>query len=607
MSNPLTHIHRFITAHYDLEELRTLSHDLGVEYDDLPGEGRSARARELVRRLAREQGLDHLLDELRHTRTVPFEEAGLSADPAALEALYKALPALQAGSAPGSGDRIVVGDARSATVAVGRRSAAAARGGVAISGDVGGDVVISFGPRQLAISRMAQILIGLIALGVAFLVVAQAFGLRTSTAPPVMEGDFNVAVAQFQVVGQGEGLEEAHDLAQSFANAIDRELRTLAAEIDQHIEVRTPQATGPVEGGTEAARAENAHALAERIGADVVIYGLIEVDGLAATIKPEFTVRSQEFTAVAEMTGQYRMGSPLSVDKVDNVARKRQASELMADRFRALTLVTYGLADYVIGNYPEAETSFDAALNTQAWDNPDVIYCMLCNAAFKQGHWTDAEGYCRQALEINPAYSRAYVGLGSTFYLQALGDSAGETYAAVDLDLLQRSIENYRLALDPGLDHPPLADVSTKASFSLGQAYWVAALFEAEVGDAGASEQARSLAIRAFQAVIQDHGDGANPRVRELAAYAHARLGLIYRQTAQLEAAIPEYERALDLLPPLDRTRDQRAAYEAALGEIHVALDRPAEAIVWYRRAVEHAPAGSEWQTRYQERLDALR
>ena len=148
--------------------------------------------------------------------------------------------------------------------------------------------------------------------------------------------------------------------------------------------------------------------------------------------------------------------------------------------------------------------------------------------------------------------------------------------------------------------------MTTKASFSLGQAYWVAALVEAEAGDAGASEQARSLAIHAFQAVIQDYGDGTNPRVRELAAYAHARLGLIHRQTAQFEAAIPEYERALELMPPLDRTRDQRAAYEAALGEIYVALDRPAEAIVWYQRAVEHAPAGSEWRARYQERLDAL-
>jgi len=83
LSNPFTRTHRFITTHYDP----------GVEYDDLPGERRSARAREPVRRMARERGLDRLLAELHRTRAVPFEKTGLNADPTALEPLYAALPA----------------------------------------------------------------------------------------------------------------------------------------------------------------------------------------------------------------------------------------------------------------------------------------------------------------------------------------------------------------------------------------------------------------------------------------------------------------------------------------------------------------------------------
>ncbi len=45
MAGDLSRLHRFIIEHYDLDELRTLCFDLGVNYDDLRGEGLSAKAR----------------------------------------------------------------------------------------------------------------------------------------------------------------------------------------------------------------------------------------------------------------------------------------------------------------------------------------------------------------------------------------------------------------------------------------------------------------------------------------------------------------------------------------------------------------------------------
>jgi hypothetical protein len=52
MDDRQTRAYRIIFQRYDLEELRTLCFDLGVNYDDLPGEGRSARARGWGRRPA---------------------------------------------------------------------------------------------------------------------------------------------------------------------------------------------------------------------------------------------------------------------------------------------------------------------------------------------------------------------------------------------------------------------------------------------------------------------------------------------------------------------------------------------------------------------------
>jgi hypothetical protein len=45
MDNPLTHLRQFIAEHYDLEDLRTLCFDLGVDYDELGGEGKTVEAR----------------------------------------------------------------------------------------------------------------------------------------------------------------------------------------------------------------------------------------------------------------------------------------------------------------------------------------------------------------------------------------------------------------------------------------------------------------------------------------------------------------------------------------------------------------------------------
>lgn len=53
---------------YSLEELRTLSFDLGVDYASLPGEGKSAKARELIAYLRRRNRLDSLIRTIRHER-----------------------------------------------------------------------------------------------------------------------------------------------------------------------------------------------------------------------------------------------------------------------------------------------------------------------------------------------------------------------------------------------------------------------------------------------------------------------------------------------------------------------------------------------------------
>ena len=66
----LVALRKRIVTNYNLEEIRTLCSDIGVDYDDLGGEGKEAKARELVAYLKRRNKLDDLLRFLQNDRGV---------------------------------------------------------------------------------------------------------------------------------------------------------------------------------------------------------------------------------------------------------------------------------------------------------------------------------------------------------------------------------------------------------------------------------------------------------------------------------------------------------------------------------------------------------
>jgi hypothetical protein len=58
----LTRLRQMLDAHFSVEELRTLCADLGVDYDNLPGEGKVNKARELIGHLDRHSRIPDLVD-----------------------------------------------------------------------------------------------------------------------------------------------------------------------------------------------------------------------------------------------------------------------------------------------------------------------------------------------------------------------------------------------------------------------------------------------------------------------------------------------------------------------------------------------------------------
>lgn len=64
----LFNLYNLITRYFNVEELHTLCFDLNVEFEDLPGEGRSVKARELVYYLDRQQRIPELVKRLEEVR-----------------------------------------------------------------------------------------------------------------------------------------------------------------------------------------------------------------------------------------------------------------------------------------------------------------------------------------------------------------------------------------------------------------------------------------------------------------------------------------------------------------------------------------------------------
>ena len=71
----LVRLHKQLSQHLDLEELRTLCFYMGIDYDDLRGEGKVAKARELVKKVERDKTVDRLIHYLEEfdRNQVPIE------------------------------------------------------------------------------------------------------------------------------------------------------------------------------------------------------------------------------------------------------------------------------------------------------------------------------------------------------------------------------------------------------------------------------------------------------------------------------------------------------------------------------------------------------
>jgi tetratricopeptide (TPR) repeat protein len=422
-------------------------------------------------------------------------------------------------------------------------------GGAAVTGDVvvergdfiGRDKVTKVNlPRGVLIGLGALIVIAIIAAAVA---IVQSLRPRL---PERMAGDFNVAIAGFEQSGgeAGIGLEVATRI---YTRAVD------LLSGDPTFLVWPPTLAGKVAGQTAEARERNARALADAINADVVVYGVITTTDAGQQIAPEFYARERRFSQINEATGAYALGEPIRVSGQDNPAERAKTSASLSARARWLVNIVLGLSHYSVRQFEEAAVKFKAAADGGDCADDDcrkTALLMAGNAltalSEKQlERLTEAKQAYSDTLAIDPEYARAWLGLGIAYRLQALppitatGESA-DPGRNTDFALVSASIQMLQRA-NAARNKPPLAEVPSRLHFHLGEAYLLLALGNRPPGFARATEE--------FQTVIAAYDlDTTNERLRQLAAEAHARQGLILALQGDVAKAADKYALAATLL-----------------------------------------------------------
>ena len=245
----------------------------------------------------------------------------------------------------------------------------------------------------------------------------------------------------------------------------------------EEIVLRGPAEGCALPGATAEERTAAARALAQKVNANVLIYGTITESGDGARFAPEFDIEYRGFEAAPELVGPYEMGSPVAMDLPVTPEQFQGGRHVLAPRTRALSLITVGLANYSAERYEDARQRFADAVKTPNWlddDGKEIGYLMLGNTYLLQASKEKnaallpaAQQAFSDSLKIDSGFARAQVGMATALYSQSLGDLAHRSIYNLQLSLLDEADAAYTAAL--GMPAPAEANIPAKVDYGLGQ------------------------------------------------------------------------------------------------------------------------------------------
>ncbi len=252
---------------------------------------------------------------------------------------------------------------------------------------------------RLIVLALAAILAVVLAIG-AYLVYPAAEPLWN---PWPMTGDFNIAVADFGLL-QPDGSMATSEFGSSLSASVFEQMQAEYRRVEEldvfdgnvqiwHDTLGRGDGKnvhfGAVAGNTPGERTRNAAALADRVKADMVVYGYLTPEENAESLSLEFyyatPIRAGEPDAT---TGAHELGNPLvtTVSAMQNPGiAKTQLRDPLALRAAAIFWITQGLA-YEFANEPDRALAVlrEAEQQLEDWprgEGKEVLYLFVARAA----------------------------------------------------------------------------------------------------------------------------------------------------------------------------------------------------------------------------------
>ena len=413
---------------------------------------------------------------------------------------------------------------------------------------------------------------------------------------------FNIVVTDIPVI-DAEGRHINSGEGRLLADHIYDRISEVFEEIDITSEIRPPAETCPITGSDQERR-DQAKKLADDIGANMVIFGVVQKSAPGADFKPEFYISYRGFDQADEVIGEHELGYPVALPGDLSKETLLNTRSGLGARTQALVKLTIGLAHYSQDSMEEAASYFQQANDQQGWpeaaSGKEVIHLMWGNALARQASQTvldvtekrlsfeewsayleGARQQYEDALAHNPEYPRAKVGLASVYYVLARGEP-GIPNATIDLLLLDRAESLYGEALQTPAEAELM--IPAKVHFGMGQIYLARAQEEQrQVGQTDDALNNMRLAQEQFEAMIAVYDspldEQLKSRVKDLASHSNANLAAIRLSQGDVCGAIPFIIEA-DLLA----SQYYQARYSAFLGQTYEMLGDTEGALQAYRQ-----------------------
>lgn len=190
------------------------------------------------------------------------------------------------------------------------------------------------------------------------------------------------------------------------------------------IQVWDTRCAGSIQGNTPDEWLQSAQQIAESTRSSIVVYGSIHpVSSTEVIVQPYFYLFLQNAYDAKEILGPYTLGAPFSIVSLDPTTRQVAVGKYMLPRISLLAKISTGLTYFSVQDYCKSRDILKLAYSQTSVPEEQILALVLAgNAAGRinsqDGSYSnldEAANFYQQALQIDPEYARAYIGLGGIY------------------------------------------------------------------------------------------------------------------------------------------------------------------------------------------------